>query len=196
MTGAGPGRDRDRPQCGARKRQTPGNCARPAGWGTDHAGHGPCKLHGGSTRAHKVHALWRAVEADAKAVLAAEGLDGVDDPLGRIARLAVEALAFKGSTAQRVNALGDVRFTDDRGAEQLRAEVALYERALDRSVRFLEVLAKLGYEERQVRIAEAQGALLAEVIHDVLRAVRLTPEQAERAPEIVASRLRLLGSPT
>lgn len=34
--------------CGKKNRA--GNpCARPAGWGTPHPGHGPCKLHGGST---------------------------------------------------------------------------------------------------------------------------------------------------
>jgi hypothetical protein len=34
--------------CGAQKRQGVGECARPAGWGTDHVGQGRCKLHGGS----------------------------------------------------------------------------------------------------------------------------------------------------
>ena len=32
--------------CGARKKNG-GTCKRPAGWGTDHAGQGRCKLHGG-----------------------------------------------------------------------------------------------------------------------------------------------------
>ena len=36
-------------KCGAKKRQGKGKCTRPAGWGTDHAGQGRCKLHGGST---------------------------------------------------------------------------------------------------------------------------------------------------
>ncbi len=35
-------------QCGARNRSG-GNCAQPAGWGTDHVGFGKCKLHGGAT---------------------------------------------------------------------------------------------------------------------------------------------------
>lgn len=35
------------PVCGARKRQGPGICRRPAGWGTGHVGEGRCKLHGG-----------------------------------------------------------------------------------------------------------------------------------------------------
>jgi len=49
--------------CGAKKRQGEGNCARPAGWGTDHVGFKQCKLHGGSTTnggkaAEKERAAW------------------------------------------------------------------------------------------------------------------------------------------
>ena len=41
--------------CGAKNRA--GNpCRRPAGWGTDHAGFGNCKLHFGSTPNQKVAA--------------------------------------------------------------------------------------------------------------------------------------------
>lgn len=36
------------PICGGKKRQSDGVCTRPAGWGTDHAGLGRCKLHGGA----------------------------------------------------------------------------------------------------------------------------------------------------
>lgn len=33
--------------CGAKKHNSEDTCARPAGWGTEHAGTGRCKLHGG-----------------------------------------------------------------------------------------------------------------------------------------------------
>jgi len=35
--------------CGARKKSNGEPCQRPAGWGTDHAGVGKCKLHGGAS---------------------------------------------------------------------------------------------------------------------------------------------------
>ncbi len=35
--------------CGAQTKGTGAPCRRPAGWGTDHAGVGRCKLHGGAT---------------------------------------------------------------------------------------------------------------------------------------------------
>src|SRR4051794_2422133 len=41
--------------CGAQRRNGD-PCRRPAGWGTQHAGYGACKLHGGSTPNGHVHA--------------------------------------------------------------------------------------------------------------------------------------------
>jgi hypothetical protein len=41
--------------CGATTRRKTA-CGRPAGWGTEHVGVGRCKLHGGSTPSHAVHA--------------------------------------------------------------------------------------------------------------------------------------------
>lgn len=41
--------------CGARNRRG-GECRLPAGFGTDHVGYGTCRFHGGSTKAHVVHA--------------------------------------------------------------------------------------------------------------------------------------------
>jgi hypothetical protein len=35
--------------CNARKTDGSGYCGQPAGWGTDHNGHGRCKFHGGNT---------------------------------------------------------------------------------------------------------------------------------------------------
>jgi hypothetical protein len=47
------------PICGARTRAPSRRgrpCRKPAGWGTGHLGYGPCRLHGGSTRAHVMKA--------------------------------------------------------------------------------------------------------------------------------------------
>jgi len=43
--------------CNARTRSREGYCGLPAGWGTDHPGHGRCRLHGGATpRKHGLEA--------------------------------------------------------------------------------------------------------------------------------------------
>lgn len=76
-------------------------------------------------------------------MLAHHGLTAVEDPLNELGRLASSSLAMTEALAERVNALRDIRY-DGTGpvGEQLRAEVQLYERFLDRSGRLLDVLAK------------------------------------------------------
>lgn len=160
-----------------------------------------CRFHG-SANARSVAAAARrvaeasalqAIRADSEAVLSYAASMPIDDPLDVLARLASEAAAWKDALGARVNALTAIRFESDTGSEQLRAEVVLYERAIDRMARLLEVLVKLDFEGRRVRMSEAQGALVAEVIRAVLADLGLTAEQRERVPEVVPRHLRLLA---
>jgi hypothetical protein len=131
------------------------------------------------------------VKADAAAILAHEGLTRVVDPVAELAKLATEAWAMKDALAARVNALDSIRYEGSGpGGEQLRAEVALYERALDRSGKFLEVLAKLGYEERRVRVEEEQAALVATVLRTALAELGL----GERTDEVLGAVARHLSA--
>ncbi|MFF0862342.1 hypothetical protein ACFYUV_11360 [Nonomuraea sp. NPDC003560] len=97
----------------------------------------------------------------------------LEDPVGALLRLASEIAAFKEFVAGRVAELraNDWRFTDHKGAEQLRAELALYERALDRTARVLVEINRLGLEERALRNAERVTARQGEQIADVIRAI-------------------------
>jgi hypothetical protein len=56
--------------CNARKTDGDGYCKQPAGWGTDHAGLGRCKLHGGNTTAHETHVLDELSDAAGDAAIA------------------------------------------------------------------------------------------------------------------------------
>ncbi len=161
--------------CHRQKRQgEPGEtCAQAAGWGTDHAGIGACKLHGGSTRNHRHRALTQQAEADAASVLAHHGLAPVGDPVDELGRLASSALAMTEALAERVNALQDIRYDGEGPAgEQLRAEVQLYERFLDRSGRFLDVLAK----HQAARDSDPDGA-----VETAVRALLSLSEAARQA---------------
>jgi hypothetical protein len=53
---------------------------------------------------------------------------------------------------------------------------------------------RAGIEERKVKLAESQGALVAEVIRRILNALGLTPEQQALVPQIVPEQLRLLAT--
>lgn len=53
---------------------------------------------------------------------------------------------------------------------------------------------RAGIEERKVKLAESQGALVADVIRRILNALGLTPEQQALVPQIVPEQLRLLAA--
>ena len=91
---------------------------------------------------------------------------------------------------ERVEELRSVRYSTKAG-EQLRAEVGAYERAMAAAGRLLVDLARLGLDERQVRISEQQAALVNQVIRRVLAEVGLSPEQLEAARPVIGRHLRL-----
>jgi len=85
----------------------------------------------------------------------------------------------------RVNDLEDIRYTTAGGVEQLRAEVTLYERALDRTARLLKILIGAGYAERRARIDEEIAAALISALDQVAEELGLTREQQTVLPALV-----------
>jgi hypothetical protein len=191
----GPG-GHDGALCGARKRRSEGTCAQAAGWGTDHVGDGPCKLHGGATRNQRTASAVRQVEAEARRALADLGVTTpVTNPLLELQRLAGEIVAFKDALRGMVEQLSSVRY-DGPAGEQIRGEIITYERALDRCTRVLRDIAALRIDERlveiQSRVTEHHGRLVAGVIRAILHDLALTPNQQARVHEVVPRRLREL----
>lgn len=126
----------------------------------------------------------------ASAYVQAAGFGRVEDPVEALGEIAGEVLVMKDWFRQQIEAL---RYQSASG-EQLRAEVALYERALDRCVRVLEVMAKLGISERRTQIAEAQATVLVSVIANVLDRLELTEEQRVIAGTVVPEELRAIAT--
>lgn len=177
-----------KPKCGAKKRQGEGTCQRPAGWGTDHAGTGCCKFHGGSTRDHRTAALRKQADK----ALADLNAPPVDNPLTELARITGQVVAWKDGLADRVNELTSLRYSTD-GGEQLRAEVALFERALDRCEKFLTAMARLNIDERLVRIEQQQADLVTYAVTMTLEELGLPIEQQAEARRGVARHLRAVS---
>lgn len=158
-------------------------------------GQSRCRMHGGSSpqarrKADERQAV-RAALADIDATLAHEGFGQVEDPLAELGQLVAEASAFKRALAARVNALQSVSYSaPGAGTEQLRAELGLYERAMDRTARFLEVMIRSGFDERRIRVTEAQGQLLVGCIRRVLDRLELNDAQRALVVTVVPEELR------
>jgi hypothetical protein len=155
-------------------------------------------MHGGSSpqarRKGQRRKEVQAVVADAKATLAYEGVRSSEHPIEELSRLVSEAGAFKDALAKRVNALNSLSFVAaGAGTEQLRSEVALYERAMDRAARFLEMTLRLNLDERIVKLSERQGEQLFGAIQQILDALQLTSEQRSLVPQVVPPILRSIG---
>lgn len=172
--------DRSHPLCVARSKRTGEPCGnRPV------TGSTVCRMHGGSAKQVRFAGRRRLAESKIRKALDQVEIREVDNPLAELRALTGEVVAWKDALATHVAALADsYRFTDDKGAEQLRAEVALYERALDRSGKFLEMWARLGIDamlaEMQVRVTEGQVAALTRGL-DAYRKAACVDDEAHQA---------------
>lgn len=163
-----------------------------------------CRVHGGANKVSREAGLRRhaekqrtkAIEAKAAKLLAHEGLTPVEDPLAELARVANAARELMHSLGARVNALNSVESFDDRNAPHIRVEAEMYERAIDRTARLLDMLVKHGYTERQVKVQEQQVMMMAGVLVRVLTSLGLPTDQLHQAKQLMAEEFRQLDART
>lgn len=116
------------------------------------------------------------------------------DPIARLIELAREADAFRAGVVQLVNKLNNrIRYQDDKGAEQLRAEIVVYERALDRAARLYLDLCKLNLDERLMRIREREALAMLAALDAGLGDAGLTDEQQQAVKGATARHLRAVS---
>jgi hypothetical protein len=152
------------PFCGADRRNGKGSCRLPAGDGTSHEGTGHCSWHGGASPSGTMAAL----NQQATTALARLDVEPVTNAFEQLALVAGQAVAWKDAMAAKVNELLDLRREDAVGAEQLRAEILLWERALDRCVATLTAMVKLNIESRLAGVREATAAMLETALTQAL----------------------------
>ncbi|MHB9861963.1 hypothetical protein [Streptomyces sp. YIM S03343] len=115
----------------------------------------------------------------------------VGDPFAALSRLAGQVLAWQEAIGGIVNQLGDrIRYEGASGSEQLRAEIALYERAMDRTGHVLGMIAKLNIEDRMARVTERQAEALVSALEAALAAAGVTGRAADDARKAAARHLR------
>lgn len=121
-----------------------------------------------------------------KRVQARYNADTPHDALAELERAATEAVAFKDVIFERLAMLADDEWRyEGKTGEQTRAEITLYERALDRVLKFEGDLLKLGIAERRARIEEAELILVGGAIRATLSRIGLTSEQQRIATVVI-----------
>ena len=186
--------------CGGHQKQARGGgpCRSRAGAGTDHPGYGNCKFHGGGGRNGQRHAQ----RAHAEEAVRVYGLpvqttpeqallDEVHRTAGhvawlreRIADLHPDALTWGLTKREQVGA-AEFKGTNSTEAAAVHVWLELYLRERRHLVDVCAKAITAGIAERQVRLAEAQGQLMAQALIAILDGLALTEEQREKVPELV-----------
>jgi predicted Kef-type K+ transport protein len=141
----------------------------------------------------RAKAAANVTEDKARAVLARLDVQPVADPLEQLALLAGQVLAWRDVMADQVNALTSIRYEaigENGSGEQLRAEVALFERALDRCERVLVNIARLDLGAKMARISEAHMVLMERALAAALAESDMDLDAADRARHAFARHLR------
>lgn len=168
--------------CGAKRRGQDASCRRPSGWGTDHAGWGRCKLHGGSTPSGRSAAVTEQAQTTAQLF----GVPREVDPLTGMLETyhqtlgildAVEAMCMQllpaevvwGLTKEKKTAAGDGGDETLSPAEQeygpgINTWVQLLERWHDRAFKEAEAMLKLDLESRRLSVDASHIAAMVAVL--------------------------------
>lgn len=123
-----------------------------------------------------------------------------NNPFDTLMQTMNETMEFKELLMRKIEKMGDEevewRYEDKAGGEQLRSEVALYERALDRTVRCATALSKLNIEERYLKLSEKQASMIIYVLRQVLKRMDLKERQDEAADLVTQVIREIMDSPS
>lgn len=112
---------------------------------------------------------------------------------GKVQELQSEDLVWgKEKHEDGVGPQGIVDVTTEKAGPSVWYELYLKER--EHLAKVCALALRAGIEERRVKLAENQGALVADVIKRILDALGLTPAQQALVPQIVPQQLRLLAA--
>lgn len=190
-----------------------GYCGKTAGWGTNHAGAGRCKLHGGAAPSGEISGQILLARREYQVMGVPIDISPIDALLECI-RIAAGEVAYASNEIARLapaEAVGPVISTLERPmkgeygvelhdvaketrseAPQLHIWIRVRQAAMDRLVSYSATAIKAGVDIALVQIAEETAQRLATAVAGILTdlGVRDHPE----APNVVRKHLQLLDS--
>lgn len=203
-------------ECGRNRKKGLGPCRRPAGWGTDHAGFGACKFHGGASPSGKKFAAKQALQYAAVTAGIPRDVDPAQGLMEEIARTAgridwyterIRVLdpenVIRGPASQKrieiSRAAGDGAGTatiQTTTITEVTAAIHLFVELEFRERKHYAMVCKLaldaGVAERQIRWAESLGVMLGELVRGVFDDMGLRGAEREAALDSAQRRFALL----
>ena len=152
--------------CGAKLGKRPGVCRLKAGWGTEHPGVGPCRMHGGMLP----NVVRKLARQEGQKMAIQWGIEADVDPFEGIlqsVRMAYGAVAaFKSKIPQ------------DAGPDHV--AVIAWMASQKQAATIAKLAIDAGIAERQVQLAERMGEMIAMAHEDALADEDLPPEVVAR----------------
>lgn len=183
--------------CGGTNRQNGERCKKRAGTGTDHLGYGLCDDHFGNTVNGEKNAARLQLHEHAEILGRAMWINPDAPPITDAgAQLQIQAGILVDATRRiqdEINAMGSVVETPTTGAPFIKPLVLYWKDLMKMQETVLTNMAKLGLEDRRVRLEEAQVTQLVGGIQRILAALVLTAEQQAVAHEVVPRELRVIS---
>ena len=189
-------------KCGGTNRQGR-PCGNAAGYKTDHPGFGNCTFHGGSSANGRKHAQEQQARQAVETYGLPRDISPTDALLEEVRYSAghVAWLRAKVSELEAADLVWGVTEEVDRGATEfagidttrsaaVNMWLDLYFRERKHLLDLTKTAISVGIEERRVRLAEAQGSLMNDVIRRILARLSLSPDQSALLPVVVPEELR------
>lgn len=191
--------------CGARKRNDDPCGGSPIKGGTR------CQKHGASAKQVASKARERIIEQNARGILGRiDPTAPVENPVemllgmirskhaevdwlrGRVQSLTEDDLVW-GKAEHKVGQSIEGPVDVDTFKAEASVWYKLLREAENQLANWITMALKSGIEERRVRLAENQGAMVAGAVKAILDALHLSPEQLQQVPVIVPRELRMLS---
>lgn len=99
-------------------------------------------------------------------------------------------LDFEKATSQLLRGMetSDWRYQDRTGSEQLRSEVTLYERAMDRVARVLKDISRMALDEKKISLGKAQTELMVRILMATIDDLGLGDHQLMQARQTLLNK--------